>query len=116
VTQGHLYFNDDDTIIHENLWEHIQNLETHYLITFMQLDTDLKTIRLGGDQVGVRFTDSHNFIVSYGIGKNFHWSKPSYDADGIYAYHCSMISKNPIYIPVVLSIYNCLKTDLFKDK
>jgi len=35
VDKGHIYFNDDDTILHQDLWENIKNLNNDF-ISFIQ--------------------------------------------------------------------------------
>lgn len=109
IEKGHIYQNDDDTAIHPDLWNEIKDLDDADLITFSQLDGDLLCVRLPGNEVGVRKTDSHNFIVSYDIAKNIKWQIERYDADGLYAEACLKFAKNHVWIPKVLSIYNWLR-------
>ena len=108
VTDGHIYFNDDDTLIHPYLWKNINDLDKHDFISFMQLSKNGK-IRLIGEEIGFEKTDSHNFIVDSKIVGNKRWVLDKYQADGIFAGECYKESKTPLYIPLTLSIYNMLK-------
>lgn len=107
VTEGYLYFNDDDTIIHKDLWKTVKDLDYDF-ISFPQ-EWPNKTIRLEGKQVGVNFTDSHNFMVKYEVAKDVRWRLDIYAADGIFAYDTAIKSKTLAHIPVVLSTYNVLR-------
>lgn len=108
ITEGHVYFNDDDTLIHPYLWKNVNDLDNHDFISFMQLTKNGK-IRLLGNQVGFEKTDSHNFIVDSKIIKDKRWVLDRYQADGIFAGECYKDSKSPLYLPLTLSIYNMLK-------
>lgn len=108
VIDGHIYFNDDDTLIHPYLWKNICDLEKHDFISFMQLFKNGK-MRLLGNEVGFERTDSHNFIVDSKIVGNKRWVLDKYQADGIFAGECYKESKSFLYLPLTLSIYNMLK-------
>jgi hypothetical protein len=107
VSYGYVYFNDDDTTLHPDLWDNISNL-TNDFISFKQNDYK-GNLRLEGKDIKVTFIDSHNFVVSYDVCKDIKWVLDRYEADGIFAEQCYNKSKFPIYIPKVLSIYNILK-------
>jgi hypothetical protein len=107
VKEGHIYFNDDDTLVHPELWNNIKNL-TNDFISFIQSDKD-ESIRLLGDLIEVSYIDSHNFIVSKNIVGNTKFIIDKYDADGYFAKECYEKSINKIYIDKVLSIYNSLR-------
>jgi hypothetical protein len=106
VTGGYVYFNDDDTIIHPELWDEIKDKEADF-ISFKQSNKD-GTIRLEGTNISPNFIDSHNFIVSVKC-INTRWILDRYDADGVFAVECYKNAKETLYIPKVLSIYNSLK-------
>jgi hypothetical protein len=108
VEKGHIYFNDDDTIIHPFLWKNIFDLGEYDLISFMQLFIDGK-LRLLGNTVGYEKTDSHNFIVDYKLVGNKRWVMDRYQADGIFAGECFKECKKFFYIPLGLSVYNLLR-------
>lgn len=107
IQEGHVYFNDDDTEINENLWENIKNLNNDF-ISFGQLNKD-GSLRLTGKNIELNYIDSHNFIVSRECIDNTRWSISRYDADGVFAHDCYVKAKRKMYIPKPLSIYNSLK-------
>jgi hypothetical protein len=108
VKDGHLYFNDDDTEVHPDLWKKVKDLDSHDFIHFSQINKD-GSLRLKGDRVANNPVDSHNFIVSRECVGNIRWELDRYDADGIFAETCYKKSKSPLFIPRVLSIYNSLR-------
>lgn len=108
VTDGHIYFNDDDTIIHQDLWENIYDKFNYDFISFSQANKD-GSLRLKGNQIVLHKIDSHNFIVHKNLCKNIKFYIDKYDADGYFAMDCYRLSKNPIYIDKILSIYNALR-------
>lgn len=107
ITHGHIYFNDDDTIIYPTLWDEIKNLEEDF-ICFKQANKD-GTLRLEGNNISVGNIDSHNFIVSTECAKDIKWLLNRYDADGVFASECYQKAKTKKYIPKILSVYNSLK-------
>jgi hypothetical protein len=107
ITEGYVYFNDDDTLIHSELWENIKNLNNDF-ISFSQLNKD-GSLRLKGDNISVNNIDSHNFIIDYSIIGNTRFIITKYDADGYFAHECYNKSKNNIWLDKPLSIYNLLR-------
>lgn len=107
VTHGHIYFNDDDTIMQPNLWEEIKDLEEDF-ISFKQVEKD-GSLRLEGKDISVGTIDSHNFVVSAECMGNTRWVLNRYDADGVFARECFEKAKTILYIPKMLSVYNSLK-------
>lgn len=109
ITHGHIYFNDDDTMIHPDLWVHIEDkLHSHDFISFDQSHKE-GTLRLKGNNIKVNHIDSHNFIVSHDICQNSQFHINKYNADGFFATECFQKAKRPLYIPKVLSVYNQLR-------
>jgi hypothetical protein len=111
IHAGHVYMNDDDTVMHAQLWQHIQHLH-HDFISFKQNDVHGK-LRLMGDKLKLGGMDSHNFIVSRDLIGNTRWGH-AYTADGRFV--CDMHGKmqanaafTACYIPEVLSVYNALR-------
>lgn len=112
INDGHVYMNDDDTIIHKELWENIKNLN-HDFISFSQ-ETKEGHLRLIGDNINVGHIDSHNFIVSRRIIGDDRWIVNKYDSDGYFANKIfSKLNTNKdfskIFIPKIMSTYNSLR-------
>lgn len=107
IKRGHVYFNDDDTIIHPELWDNIKILDNDF-INFTQLNKNGK-VRLKGDIINVGSVDSHNFVVSNVIIGKTRWIINKYEADGYFAKECYSKSKNNLFIDKPLSIYNYLR-------
>jgi hypothetical protein len=107
IEKGHIYFNDDDTIVHPQLWKKINKL-TNDFILFNQYNKN-ETPRLTKGLVRLNEIDSHNFIIESSLSKNIKWILNRRDADGVYAEQCFKNSKSFIYINETLSIYNSLQ-------
>lgn len=107
INQGHVYMNDDDTLIHPNLWENINDIDNDF-ITFDQLSSD-GSYRLYGKNIEIGKIDSHNFIISRDLIGDTKWIVEKYDADGYFATECYSKCKTPIIINKPLSIYNYLR-------
>lgn len=108
ITHGHVYQNDDDTAIHTELWDNIKHLSSADFISFAQMDGDLRCVRLPGNVIELSKIDNHNFIVSQELINDIQFKVDRYDADGLFAIECVRHSKNKVYIPRILSIYNWL--------
>jgi hypothetical protein len=107
VSKGHVYFNDDDTIIQPTLWEEIKDKDFADFISFKQSNKD-NTLRLEGIEIAINYIDSHNFITSLESINN-RWVLDRYDADAVFAIESYKNAKETLYIPKVLSVYNSLK-------
>lgn len=107
VEGGYIYFNDDDTTIHPELWENVKDLDADF-ISFPQLNKN-GVLRLTGDNINVGHIDSHNFIVSHSILGESRFIIDKYDADGYFAMECYNKTENRIIINKPLSIYNLLQ-------
>lgn len=109
IDNGHIYFNDDDTIIHPDLWSNIEyKLSDYDFISFDQSNKD-GSPRLKGNNITLHQIDSHNFITKKILSKNIRFHIDKYDADGYFAIDCYKQSKSPLYISKTLSIYNSLR-------
>jgi hypothetical protein len=106
VQNGHVYFNDDDTTIHPELWDNIKDL-TQGFISFSQNNQD-GSLRLVGNEIKLYAIDSHNFIVDINVIQSTRFKIDFYDADGYFAVECYNKSSSKVFIPKVLSIYNIL--------
>jgi hypothetical protein len=106
VKNGHVYFNDDDTNMHPELWDNIKDL-TQGFISFSQNNQD-GSLRLKGNAIRLHSIDSHNFIVDIDVIELTRFDVTLYDADGYFAEECFNKPCYKIFIPKVLSIYNSL--------
>jgi hypothetical protein len=107
INDGHIYYNDDDTVIHPELWENIKDLNNDF-ISFSQ-NWNNGNIRLHGERIKVGLIDSHNFIISQKILLNSKFKITEYRADGYFAEECYSKSSSFIFIPKILSTYNSLR-------
>lgn len=107
VENGHVYFNDDDTTIHPDLWDNIKDLKEGF-ISFSQNNQD-GSLRLKGDEIRLYSIDSHNFVVDINVIGLTRFDIRLYDADGYFAVECYNKPSSKIFIPTVLSIYNNLR-------
>jgi hypothetical protein len=83
VDAGHIYFLDDDNIIHPNFWNIVGMLEDKYFYTFDQLRNNSGWV-LKGDTIRVGNIDTAMFIVhKHNIG-DIKWVTNKYEADGIF--------------------------------
>lgn len=108
VKQGHVYFNDDDTLLHSKLWEVISPL-TQDFISFQQVYRDGK-LRLKGDVISPNMIDSHNFIASIECIGKVRWELSRYDADGPFASNVYRQATTKVHLPITLSVYNALRS------
>ena len=106
VEKGYVYFLDDDTTIHPEMWETVCNL-TNDFIHFNQRWMDGRK-RVGG-MIRVNHVDSGNVIIHESLIGNRRWVLDKRYADGVFITECFMDSQRSIYIPKVLSIYNTLR-------
>jgi hypothetical protein len=104
---GYIYFNDDDTTLHPELWDNIKDCDEDF-ISFKQSLFNNK-IRLEGNIIKVHNIDSHNFLVSKKLVGNIRWRLEVYEADGFFAIDCHVKATTKKYINKVLSIYNRLR-------
>lgn len=109
INNGHIYFNDDDTVVHPNLWDNIKDsLDIYDFISFDQSNRN-GNLRLKGNNIKIDHIDSHNFIVSYILCKDIRFHIDKYNADGYFATDCYAKSRSSLYIQKSLSIYNYLR-------
>jgi hypothetical protein len=107
INDGHVYFNDDDTIIHPELWENIKDLDDDF-ISFSQNDKK-GIMRVVGNVIAIARVDSHNFITKNSIIGDTTFNITKYEADGYFAVECFAKAKTKKFINKVLSIYNYLR-------
>jgi len=107
VKTGYIYFNDDDTMLHPELWDNIKDCDEDF-ISFAQVSTN-NGIRLTGRVIKIKNIDSHNFLVSNNLVGDTRWRIDVYEADGFFAIDCYEKATRKKYIDKVLSIYNQLR-------
>lgn len=108
VEKGHVYFNDDDTVIHNELWKNIEYCDEMDFISFQQANKD-GSLRIEGNHISIGCIDSHNFIVISKIARKNTFQVNLYYGDGCFAIDCYEESRKIMYIPKVLSVYNSLR-------
>jgi hypothetical protein len=114
VKEGYLYFNDDDTTIHPNLWENIKDLNEDFIV-FQQTRKDSDVIRNDAKRVEVYYVDSHNFLVNIKVVGDVRWKLNDPDikgldiADGLFAVEMYQKSETIRRIFKPLAQYNTLR-------
>ena len=96
VESGWLYFHDDDTTLHPELWENVKYLTNDFISFDQRWPVDGNHIRLTGNIIKVCHTDSNNFLVSKETVGDNRWKLDIYEADGYLAEDCFKNSKNNI--------------------
>lgn len=109
VKDGYVLFQDDDTIVHPDLWGSIKDIEDVDFITFCQSDKNGNR-RLGVGRVAVGSIDSNNFITNSRMCTKLRFVIDDYSADGIFAEQVFASSKNNLTIQKDLSFYNYLRS------
>ena len=107
ISSGFVYSNDDDTVIHPDLWDNIKDIDDDF-ISFTQQSKD-GSVRLKGDIIELYNIDNHNFIVKRDIIGDSRFIINDYSADGLFAKECYNKSKTKIFIDKPLSVYNFLR-------
>jgi hypothetical protein len=107
VTEGHIYFNDDDTIIQPMIWDELKDISADF-ISFKQANKN-GSLRLEGIEIKPNYIDSHNFVVSAKCVGDTRWVLDRYDADAVFAMECYNNANETLYIPKILSVYNSLQ-------
>ena len=107
IEDGYVYSNDDDTLLHPELWENIKDIYSDF-ISFGQSNKD-NSLRLVGNNIRVGHIDSHNFMVSRNTIGDIGFKIDKYDADGYFAEDCFKDSNTKVFINKFLSVYNQLR-------
>jgi len=118
VSEGFIYFLDDDNIMHPNFWNIINKLDINHFYTFDQrffvadeFRTETNFIFKGGQPV-LRKIDTSMFIVPRTMC--IPWDIGLYYADGIFIQEVARMNPGKhIYIPEIAGYYNFI-TDSIK--
>jgi len=102
----YVYFLDDDTTLHPDLYTEIKDL-TNDFIHFNQVNKN-GSHRIGGT-VKVNHIDTGSVVAKLSLVQNFSWKTDLYNADGYFHEAVFAKAQNPIYINKPLSIYNNLR-------
>ena len=106
----YLYFLDDDTIIHSDLYELLDVVKDGKMYTFDQKrPADVFPFKevLKGDNVKVFNIDTGMMLIDFNLCKDIRWTIDKYNSDGIYITEC--FSRNIMkweYVNKVMSYYN----------
>lgn len=109
ITGGHVFFLDDDTLLHPGLWPAIKNLGNDF-IHFNE--SDITGAKRTGGTIELNKTGSGNFVVHSSLIGDSRWIPELYNADGHFVIEMFRKAKNPAYINKTLSIYNELRPSL----
>lgn len=105
VNKGYVYFNDDDTIIHPELWENVKSRKEDFIYFKQQFNNSPRF----SEEVKLGNIDSHTFLVSTSIISDLKWELRLYEADFLFAMECYNRAKTKIFINKELSVYNALR-------
>ncbi len=107
VSDGLVYFLDDDNIIHPNFWKLLNEMKSDNFYTFDQ-QRDKNTI-LKGDKIQVKYIDTAMFVIPRELIGESKWELDHYDADGRFLseIHNKNADKH-IYINKIGCYYNYL--------
>ena len=81
VSDGFLYFLDDDNLVHPTFWSILESVEPDYFYTFDQAWA-MKRIRLTGNNIKLTFIDTAMFLVHKRHVRDIQWKVECYHADG----------------------------------
>jgi len=106
VKKGHIYFLDDDNIIHPRFWQLIPHLEENTFFTFDQIHVDKNFVMQGYNIIECSI-DLAQFVVPVSLLGDVRFILDKYSADG--AFIEKLNENNPFsfkYIKGVYAYYN----------
>jgi hypothetical protein len=109
VSDGFIYFLDDDNIVHPNFWKVLSTFQPDYFYTFDQLRDSRTGHILPGNMVAVNFIDTAMFVVHRRHIGEIAWREDMYNADGYFI--SDIFAKHPNahkYIKQICCYYNNL--------
>ncbi len=109
INDGMIYFLDDDTLPHENLWKILKIIELNQFIIGQQLFKD-GSLRLEAKLPELNHIDSGCCIVDRKIIGNNRWQEQMYAGDGEFYISVALGNEDKIkLINEPISIYNALR-------
>jgi hypothetical protein len=109
VTNGWIYFLDDDTIVHHDLYDTVKEYDTTHTFLHFRQDDRHGDFRLFGKEVGVGYIDSAQMLTHHSIVKGYRWVNDVYEADGLWSEVMKSRSESSLWINKTLSHYNVLR-------
>jgi glycosyltransferase involved in cell wall biosynthesis len=106
ITGGYIYFLDDDTVLHPDLYKSVEAMENDF-IHFDQAHRN-GSKRIGGT-IAVNHVDTGSVVCSRALIGDSRFRNELYNGDGVFWSSVFSRAKNPVYIPQPLSIYNALE-------
>ncbi len=118
VSNGFIYFLDDDTIIHSKFWDIVEEIKDkkNIIVSFDQHNKFFKNELLPGDKLFPHQIDSASYIIDKSLIGDKKFNIELYYSDGLFVYEVSQ-STHPeykhIYFPFIACYYNYLKYEIF---
>ena len=110
VTNGFIYFLDDDNIVHPKLWDIFPAFVDTYIYTFDQFYTPDNGIRFKGYNIKVGHYDTAQYVVPFDMIKDLRWEEEKPEADALFIMELQKRYPNNIkYVNGVYAYYNELR-------
>jgi hypothetical protein len=103
---GWVYFLDDDTLLHPDLWDSVKDLDNDF-IHFNQLHKNGRH-RIGGT-VKLNHIDSGSVLIHHILIGDTRWVLHRRAADGVFIEEVYSRAKTPMFLNKNLSVYNKLR-------
>lgn len=114
VTQGYVYFMDDDHAMHPQFYETICDADPFDFLLFCQNNPD-GSPRISTTVVAPCFVDTNQFVCRWEVIGDTRWDLKRPDADGLFAQQVRAKSSEVIFFPFCLSVYNNLRKYMSDD-
>ena len=123
ITDGWVYFLDDDTILHPHLYSAVEPfLHTHDFIHFGQYWNYITnyqgrwiyTYRLSGETIQPEWVDTGMYLTHHSLIGDCRWIPSLYESDGIWGEQMYTRATNPIWVNEYLCWYNILEREDYK--
>lgn len=106
VEDDYVYFLDDDTLLHPDLWNSVKNLNNDFIHFNQQHKNGSK--RIGG-VVKLNHIDSGSVLIHHSLIGGTRWVLHRRAADGVFIEEVYGRAKSPIFINKNLSTYNKIR-------